>query len=405
MQAGDKMKLTQKSNENKIFFVTFILLCLTALNFILQRDLTQLVGSEYYPLYVVNYNCGFSSRLLVGAVFSLFFKETLSVQTLTAVLFAIYILLCLCLSLFINNYLKNTAFEMLGIYAAFMIVSPAFVSVLNYFGILDIFWFFCTMGALAVMNKKGLRWLVPVFCIIGLAIHEVFLTTYLPVIAIAVLYRFIKKPCAVNFIFVAVCAVVVGAASVYFLIIGDSTMKMTADEMVEFARSRLSTDASNFPDWYMRSVFFWEIPNVEKYEGFSGYLQYNLIEWLKTNPSSLQIIGFFLISDIISSIPFIYLIVGAFRKAESPAKKFVYLCCLMTVPLLLLQIFFSTDTERFSMHWLTVMLFILLFFAKENDSAFRLAFEEAKLRLSEKKISLAFFGIAAARIILSGVRF
>ncbi|MBR5262299.1 MAG: hypothetical protein IKV49_00620, partial [Clostridia bacterium] len=206
MKAGDTMKLIEKSKENKIFFITFILLCLTSLNFILQRDFTQLVDSDYYPLYVVNYDCGFSSRLLVGAVFSLFFGEALSIQALTAVLYGIYILLCLSLSIFINNYLKNTDFEMLGIYAAFMIVSPAFTSILNYFGILDIFWFFCAMGALAVINKKGLRWLVPVFCIIGLAIHEVFLTTYMPVIAIAVLYQLIKKPCAANYAFAAVCA-------------------------------------------------------------------------------------------------------------------------------------------------------------------------------------------------------
>lgn len=399
------MKLTQKSKENKIFFVTFILLCLTALNFILQRDFTQLVDSDYYPLYVVNYDCGFSSRLLVGAVFSLFFGETLSIQTLTSVLFAVYLLLCLCLSIFINNRLKSTEFEAIGIYAAFMIVSPAFTSVLNYFGILDIFWFFCAMGALAVVDKKGLRWLVPVFCIIGLAIHEVFLTTYLPVIAIAVLYQFIKKPNAVNFIFIAVCAVVAGAASVYFLFLGDSTMKMTADTMVEFARNRLEAQGAGFSDWYLRSVFFWEIPNVEKYEGFFGYLHYNLVEWLKINPSAVKTIGFFVISDILSSIPLIYLIAKAFRKAETPAKKLIYFCSLMTVPLLLAQVFFSTDTERFSMHWLTVMLFVLLFFAKEKDGAFRLAFDEAKQKLSENKISLAFFGFAAARIILSGVRF
>lgn len=399
------MKLTEKAKENKIFFVTFILLCLTALNFILQRDFTQLVDNEYYPLYVVNYDCGFSSRLLVGAVFSVFFRNTLSVEALTTVLFAVYLLLCLCLSLFINNYLKNTEFEAIGIYAAFIIVSPAFVSVLNYFGILDIFWFFCAMGALAVVDKKGLRWLVPVFCIIGLAIHEVFLTTYLPVIAIAVLYQFIKKPCANNFVFIAVCAVVVGVASVYFLFLGDGTMKMTADEMVAFARNRLDASGSNFDDWYMRSVFFWEIPNVEEYEGFSGYLQYNLVEWLKTNPSAIQTIVFFAVSNIISSIPFIYLISKAFRKAEKPAIKFIYFCSMITIPLLLAQIFFSTDTERFSMHWLTVMLFVLLFFIREKDSAFRLAFEEAKQKLSENKISLALFGIAAARIILSGVRF
>ncbi len=399
------MKTAGKIKENKVFFTTFTLLIVTGLTFILQRDISTLVDNYYYPLYVINYDCGFSSRLLVGAVFSLFFKDTLDIDILTGVLLGVYVAFCFCLSLFVNNHLKKTDFEAVGVYVAFMTVSPAFVSLLNYFGVIDIFWFFCVMGALCVVGKKGWRWLVPVFCTIGLAVHEVFLTTYLPVIAIAVLYQFIKNPKASSFVFVAVCAVIVGISAVYFLILGDSTMKMTSDEMIQFARDRLDVNGKNFDEFYLRSIFFWEVTDGTGYEGFSGYLKYGFDKFIINNNSMIQSIVYFTVSNILVLSPIIYVLCKSFGKEKNYGRKFIYFCSLMTTPLFILQLLFSTDTERFSMHWLLSVLFLLLFFVKEKDETLCNVCEQTKIRISENKTILAFYGIAVARIVLSGVRF
>lgn len=405
------MQFIKNLKVNKAFFLVLILLCITGLSFLFRRDFFNMMDNQYYPLYVINYNCGYSSRLLVGTVFSLLFKDTLNVDVLSCIMLGVYFLFCFCLSVFINNYLRKTDFDAIGIYAVFMILSPAFTSLLNYFGIVDIFWFFCVMGALAVVNKKGWRWLVPVFCIIGLAVHEVFLTTYLPVIAIAVLYQFVKKSCASSFIFVAVCTVVVGFASVYFLILGDGTMKMTADEMVSYAQGRLDEKGKGFNDFYLRSAFFWDVSkwNGAGNEGYNnnfiGYLQYSFDEYIKNNISQLKSIAFFALSDLLISIPFVYLFFKSFCSERNLLKKVIYLFALVPVPLLLFQLFVSSDTERFSMHWLIVMLFMLLFFVGENAESFRKSYEETKLKIADNKIPLALFGIAVARIVFSGVRF
>lgn len=399
------MRISDKIKENKIFFITFILITITSLYYLIGKDFLQLIDNYYFPLYVINYDCGYCSRLLVGAVFSLFFKDTLDVDILANVLIVVYALMCFFFSLFVNNHLKKTNFEGVGIYAVFMVISPVFLSFLRFLGIVDVFWLFFVMGALWAVNKKGWRWLVPLFCIIGLAIHELFATTYLPVIAIAVLYQFIKKPDVPNFIFIAVCAIIVGATAIYFLFIGDNTMKMTSDEMSQFARERLAANGSNFDDFYLRSVFFWETEHVENYEGFLGYLQYGLNISSMHNKSYVKEIIFFVLSNLLTSIPFIYLIVKSTKKETSPAKKFIYFCCLMPIPLSIAHLFLSTDTDRFSIHWLMAILFILLFFIKEKEESFYETYDEAKKNLSENKIALAFFGIAVARIVLSGVRF
>lgn len=399
------MKIFEKIKENKIFFTVFILSSLLFSSFLVQHELYNLVENYYYPLYVINYDCGLSSRLLIGSIFSLFFENTLSVNVIVYALIATHFLAFFCLSLFINNRLKNTEFEYIGLFAVFIILAPQFLGYIKFFGIIDTFWFFCVIGALFTVDKKGWRWLVPVFCIIGLAIHEVFATTYLPVIAIAVLYQFIKKPNVSNFIFIAVCAVVVGAASVYFLIIGDETMKITSDEMVQFARDRLDAKGKDFDDFYIRSAFFWELPKVENYENnFLGYLKYNFEIYTKNQSSSVKENMVFVFLNLLMSIPFVYLIFCAFKADKKPARKFIWLCSLAPILLVTIQISLSTDTPRFSLHWLLILLFLLLFFVKEKDPVFCKVWEDAKNKLINNKTALALLGLIAARIVLSGVR-
>lgn len=399
------MKVKEIIKENKIFFVTFILLNITCFSFLAQHDFFHTMDNYYYPLYVINYDCGYSSRLLVGAVFSLFFKETLNVDTLSVALLVIYLIMCLCLSLFINNHLKKTNYEAIGIYAVFMILCPAFISLINYFGVLDVFWIFCTIGALWAVDKKGFRWLVPAFCVVGLAVHEVFLTTYLPVIAIAVLYQCTKRNNASDLIFVILCAVIVGAFSIYFMFIGDGTMKMTSDELVNFARNRLDEKGRNFDDFYLRSVLYWEVPDKESYDSIPGYLRYIFNVYIQSDMSRIRTILFFMVSNILVSLPFVYVIFNAFRKEKNLIRRFIFFCSLMSVPLILFQLLVSTDTERFSMHCLVVILFLLLFFAKEKDRSFDEAYKEGSAWLLNNKISLALAAVTVAKIAFSGVRF
>ena len=65
----------------------------------------------------------------------------------------------------------------------------------------------------------------------------------------------------------------------------------------------------------------------------------------------------------------------------------------------------STDTDRFSMHFFLVTVFLILFFIKEKDTAFSNSYDESVAMIRKNKAVLAVFGISIARIIFSGVRF
>lgn len=399
------MKILNKIKENKIFFVTFGALMYVSFTYLVQKENIHYIDNYYYPLYVINYDCGFSSRLLIGAIYSLFFGEKLSIDALLYSLLIIYTVVCFLFSLTVNNYLKRTNYKAIGIYALFMVASPAMLAFLRYLGTLDLFLMFFVLGSLYFVNKKGLRWLVPVFCVVSLCLYDLFATTYLPLMAIAVFYQFVKKPNVSNFIYIAVCAVVVGFATVYFLILGDSTMKMTSEQMVEFARERLEAPANNFDEYYLRSVFFWETPQVENYHGFLGYIKYNFEHYIHGDRSAVKMLCFFIVSNLLSSIPFVYLIAKAFKKAETPLKKFIYFCSFAPILCMLINLLLSTDPDRFSLHFLLSVIFTLLFFVSENDTAFSEAYNDGRITLKKNKTLCAIIGLCIAGVVLTGVKF
>ncbi len=400
------MKILKNIRENKIFFLTFGMLMIVSFEYLGLKDLIHYIDNYYYPLYVINYECGYCSRLLVGSVLSLFFKDKLMSPTfIVNFLMSVYILSCFLISLFLNNYLKKTKYENIGIYSFFLIITPIMVAFLRFLGTLDLFFIPLVLASLWLVDKKGWRWLVPVFCVISLCIYELFVTTYLPVMAIAVFYQFVKKPNVSNFVYIAICAVIVGTATIYFLFLGDNTMKMTSDQMVEFARNRLDAQGSTFDDFYLRSAFFWEVPDIEGYSGFAGYIKYNFDTYTKDDFSAIKNNIFFIISNTLSALPFFYLIGKALKKAEKPLKKFIFLCSFSVFPFMLINLLLSTDTDRFSLHFILSSLLLLMFFFKEKDSAFSDSYDESVSKLGENKAILTVVGVSLARAILSGVRF
>lgn len=398
------MKTLKAIKENRIFFITFGVLVFVSLAYLLQKESIHYIDDFYYPLYVVNYNCGLSSRLLVGSVFSLFIRDTLSVNALINILLTAYFTVCFLFSLLVNNFLKKTKFESIGIYALLMTVAPVFLSFVRYLGIIDIFWLFFVFGSVTAVSRKGWRWLVPVFCVISLAIHEVFAITYLPIIAVMIFYQFAKKTDVHSFIYLAVCAVVIGAAGLYFIVIGDTTMTMTSDELVAFARDRLDEQGRNFDDYYVRSTLYWETAGVEAYSGFLGYIKYNFNRYV-LGFNGLQSVLYFLFSDIILCVPYIYLILKSFSKAKKPLLKIAFLCSVAIIPISLFNLFMSADTERFSIHLLLSVLMMTLFLVREQESSFSNSYDDALLKIRENTTASIVIGFSAVMIVLMGVKF
>ena len=182
-------------------------------------------------------------------------------------------------------------------------------------------------------------------------------------------------------------------------------MKMASEQMVEFARSKLDATGSDFNDGYLRATFFLEMPNVESYSGFTGYIQYNFDVFTKNDLSAIKTNIFFFICNLISAIPFLWIIAKSFRKVKKPLEKFVFFCCFSTVAFMFINLLLSTDTERFSIHFLLASLLLILFFVKEKNTAFSESYDEIMQKIDNNKSGFAISAVCLARIVLSGVRF
>ncbi len=395
------MKISKKIKENKLFFVIFGLMMLSSAVYLFDKSFIGIISDEYYPLYVVNYDCGYSSRLFIGALFSLFFKERISITAITAVLLILYFIICFFISLFINSYLKENKYSTsLGLYMTLMVISPTFLALVSYLGTTDIFWLFLVLGSVFLAEKKYLRWLVPVFCVISLAIHEVFCITYLPLIVLILLYRFFQKSDKSGLIFLIVSILIIGAAAIYFAFIGDGTMKMTPDQFIDFATGRLDLEGTQFSDYYARSVFFWETPDLDGYSGFLGYLKYNMEKFVFGINGTFYKIATHIISVLLTATPFFFLMVRCAKQEKNLGRKFIFICSLLLILPTLTILFFSTDTERYCLHFILNMILFLSFLAKENDNTFTESCNWLAKKIETNKIACAALTVMAIIIIV-----
>ncbi len=399
------MKILEKIKENKIFFIVFGILAISSILYVCNHGLDGLMRSYYASLYVINYSCGFSSRFLIGSIFSLFFEDKLSLSTITTVLLVVYGVMCLCLSLFINKRLKNNPqYVTFGTYIIFFMLCPAFCGFLKFLGTTDMFWIFLVIAAFLIVDKKFLRWLVPVFCVIGLAIHEFFAVVYLPVVAFAVLYQFAKKPNIGNFIYLIVCALICAATAIYFLVFGKEHITMTSPEMIDYINSRLDLEGRTLSDFYINGAFYWQDDQYsDNYQrNLLGYVQYAFDIFASTDIKGLALA---FISNYISASPFLFVLAKSIKAEKKAIKKFSFICCFFIPLISTFLLFMSTDTLRFSQHFLLNIIFIILFLLKEKDETFENSYNALVNKICANKTLYAFVVLTLGTIVLSGVLF
>lgn len=367
------LKVLDKVKENKLFFITFGVIILNSVFFIYNNGLASLMEKYYASLYVVDYSCGYSSRLLIGSIFSLFLKDNFSYEVIVLILLIVYFFFCLFFSLIVNKYLKNTDYKHLGLFVVFLAATPFFMGFLDFFGIVDMFWPFIIMFSLWAVDKKGLRWLVPVVCVAGIAIHEYFTVTYMVPCAIMIYHQFAKKPNVSNFIYVAFSAVLLSAASYYFLFVGSETMKMTSDELFDYVKNITNIKGDTYAETYVKAIFFWKEHPTALQSNEPEYITYikTLISgYTANNKNDIISIFSFILSLCMISSPFAWIFAKSFKSEKSPFKKITYLLSLTPILLGMICQIVSTDDTRFMLHFIVMIIFLLLFMVKEQEEVF-----------------------------------
>lgn len=188
--------------------------------------------------YTLSYRFGFGSRFLIGSVIDLF-TDRLSATLLWCVIFAVCLVLIGLTSLVLGRVIRKSedALRPFAITAAALfLASPASVSYLYsgaMFGRLETYHLLLVTVALCVLRRKTLKWIIPVLCVLCVAIHQFFVFTFAPLLFVTLLYemahaKFSKE----SVLLFALSALALTASFLAFQFFSGNLTVSSADEMM-----------------------------------------------------------------------------------------------------------------------------------------------------------------------------
>lgn len=202
-----------------------------------------------YSFYLLSYDIGHGSRLLIGTIFNLIFHNFIPFKIATELVLTFTVMVCLLISILLGKLLKlaDKKAESAGIcflvllYLALPMKFSAYFSnvMLGYF---ETYIFPIVIAIIYLFIAKKQNWgfwiLVSILCFICMAIHQVFLFILFPLILSTMIYNLRENNGGRKTILgtILVCAVV-AISFIYFQFFSKLNFK-TLSELVTFVSQR-----------------------------------------------------------------------------------------------------------------------------------------------------------------------
>lgn len=335
----------------------FILLLL----FFLPQNL-RVVNDIYAMLHIFDYRIGFAPRLFIGSVMSLFtdYKS----QAFMARFFGIVFILEALLFAFAAGRIIRKANAEIKEITVFLVV--LFFAVPYSLGVLyprllsvDRVLVLFTLLALIVLRKKGFKWLVPVFIAAGLAVYHGFAFTYMPAIALLLIYEVVRQKKSTQSLFLCAAGFVTMAVfSACFFLFDGLDKFHTVEELIAYAAGK--TDLQ-FVGYYKEVVqnlllltpsdFYWNI--TVPLEGYKDLTS--------------ELIAVIYLSPLIAVFFSVWR--NAVKSASNKAEKFVFILCILAPAARFPMFILSTNFYRGRTSVMVVQFFLLFYFIYTQNPA------------------------------------
>lgn len=359
-----------------------------AAQFAVNVDWSQPVREKFFTFYVPDYHIGFTSRALLGSLLGLF-TPVLTRRMLLIFIIASFALAYALTAVLLGRLVRRVPeqHKIITIYIVVLFVFSAYsVNMFTkYIGMPDIYMYIFTLLALLCAGGRFLRWTVPLWCVLGLATHYGFALTFMPIIAVVIVYEWARENASkAASVRAGISAVMMGAGSVYFIFFAQKTVRMTPEQ----AENYLTAKAVDFPLWklyYEAHLFFSE--EGQTYSGIFDVLRrINEYGAGSFRVADLAVIMLFLLP---LSAVFGAVWVLAMRERESRIGKLPYLCCLC-MPLVFLPMFvISTDLDRVIAELIIAQFAVLFYLLWRHDEETYAALDRAKALFARRPLWLA----------------
>lgn len=354
--SSSHLLISKYSSKERYGIIIFLFLLFEFVMMIAERNLDPWLLTHY----LITYEFGLIPRGFIGSVISLFTNK-ITYNLVYILSIVSFTFLISQISLLLGNAIKTSEPDFKSstkIFVLLFLASPLSVTYLlgGYFGRFDMYWVIISLLSLVFLKKPALRWTVPLLCAFAIMIHQGYMLTYMPALAIPLLYevyrnKYSKRSVA---IFVLSCFSMI----IVFLFINFSVNNIPFDNPVDFI-NHLSK----------RAAFTPEIALI-----FSEYFC-SVHDWtLNVILPTLSIIGpTIVLLMLVFSAPllmiFFYIWKQSFKAAESKFLKFVFLLCAAAPCIFAVAALFAADLDRW---WAAVInnqfIFIFYFiFSKEKS--------------------------------------
>jgi len=316
------------------------------------------IGDIYNIVHVYDYRIGFAPRLFIGSLMSLF-TDYKSIAFMNR-FFNIFCILSIFLFSFAagrvirkaDDKLKNTAMIFVLLFLAVpysrTVLYPNLVSV-------DRFLVVFTLLALIAISKKGFKWFVPLLIIMSLATYQGYAFTYMPVVAILLIYEVYRnKNSKQSIALLLVCFTAMAVFSAYFFLYKGITSFKNVEALIAYASNKtdIRNSVGEFNIKLVLNSYFFEKPSVFFWKStipLEGWrdLKYEFRGVIYLIP---LLIVFFLVWK------------NAIKNSLNKFEKLIYIMC-MLAPLARLPMYIlSTNFVRGRISVVIVQFFLVFYF-------------------------------------------
>lgn len=363
------------------------------------------VGEYTRLFYLIDYSMGKTSRLLVGSIVKLFNADP-SPEWIGGFATVVLVVVLLLSSIVIGKVIRSAESEYKPqalVFTAFFITGIfTFSGFSEFLGVFDIWMFIATLLAVVCAFNKYLRWLVPVFCAMGVLVHNAFVLTYFPLIVLVVLYLAVvnEKKSANIIVFVLSC-IVTAVLTLFFTMKGSETVSITQQQLYEALKNR---GGYTYDDYGIENILFYllGIPPERSGGTVEAYAQASLIERILIMMKfSLKDISLgYTLATVFSGtavLAVFWLIwIKCIRNTQSKSKKFVYLCFMLSVFVVPVAMVVAFDFIRwFQASIITQFGLVMLMFLKK-DEPFEKVMVQFREFFSDKKLLLVLMFVVYA---------
>ena len=366
--------------KHKVFFCGLIFLPIYHWLVINNAHLFK-VDDITFSYFAVDYSMGFCDKFLVGELYHLLVGKY-SITAVSSFVNAFYVGFILMLAFLLEKFALR--FKQNGkatiILLCLFFTGPFSVGIfVKEFGMLDFFWAFLFVLAFIFLNQRFLRFLVPVLAALMVMVHYGAITCYLPALLLIIIFYSLKsesKSERLIYTLIFLFALLISVGLVFYFIKNNSSnLVYTAEEFVRILENQ--RHANSF--YYGYVLYRYLPPEALSNPIFKNSFDASLISNGLANTTnifellyiqikstltytSLSKAAFVVAGSFLPLSLLIYVLFGFLKNKTKNIFNKILSCAFILLSMLILIIgcFLSTDTVRWCTHSVLLLLAFIL---------------------------------------------